>query len=238
MNATFKPVWFSDTYRFDVKNPSLLSNVSALISSLDKRTLANYIGWRVVASSAALLTDKWVSDILPTWEPLSGRIRVGSRWEACIRQVRNYFDLGVSALYAQITKREEKEEQTSLVLKIMNHIQESFVESLGTSLWMDDEAKLQAINKTRKMTAHVGYPIELLNDTILNDYYNIASVSRYWTYFFNILMLQKFETTAMYWNAVNRRIKEYVSQKRSKFLVIVFFVFLKQLEKIYKCHIC
>ena len=207
MNGVFEPNWFLDTYYFAVHNPALLSNVSALILSSDKRTLANYIGWRIVASSAALLTDKWVSDNLHTWEPLTGRIRVGSRWESCIRTVKKYFALGVSALYAQNTKREEKEQQTNLVLKVMNHIQESFVESLATSFWMDDEAKLQAINKTRKMAGHVGYPSELLNDTILNDYYDIAPVSRNWTYFINILILRKFQTTAMYWNTDEQRIK-------------------------------
>ena len=207
MNGIFEPNWFLDTYYFAVNNPALLSNISTLILSSDKRTLANYIGWRVVASSVALLTDKWVSDNFQTWEPLTGRRRVGSRWESCVRVVKKYFALGVSALYAQNTSREEKEQQTSLVFQIMNHIQKSFIESLETSFWMDDEAKLQAINKTQKMTAHVGYPFELLNDTVLNDYYDIAPVSRNWTYFINILILRKFQSTAMYFNTDKQRIK-------------------------------
>ena len=191
INGIFEPDRPKDNYHFRVVNAALLSNVSALILSSDKRTLANYIGWRVVVSSPDLGTD----------------VRVGSRWKSCIQEIRSYFDLGVSALYAQNTSREAKEQQTSLVLQIMNHIQESFVEKLTTSSWMDEETRLRAINKTRKITAHVGYPDELLNDTILNDYYNVASVSHNWTYFKNILNLRKFQTTAMYSNAYKRRIK-------------------------------
>ena len=193
MNSIFEPHCFTATDLFVVRNPALLSNVSALISSSDKRTLANYIGWKVIASSHNLLTY------------LSIRSR-SSRWEDCIPLVKYFFGLGVSALYVQNTKREEKEE-TSLVFQIMNRIQESFIETLTTSFWMDDEAKLQAINKTWKITGHVGYPNELLNDTILNDYYDIASVSRNRTYFANILSLRKFKTTTMYSNAYKRKIK-------------------------------
>ena len=191
MNAIFEPDWSTDIDDFRISNPVLLSNVSVLILSSDKRVLANYIGWRVVATSRNLLTD----------------IRVRSRWEYCIRVVKNYFGLGVSALYVQNTKREEKKQQISLVFQIMNHIQESFVESLKTSFWMDDETKLQAINKTRKMAGHVGYPSELLNDTVLNDYYDIATVSRKLPYLYNILILRKFHMTAMYSKAGERRIK-------------------------------
>ena len=191
INAIFEPDWSTDIDDFRVNNPVLLSNVSALILSSDKRTLANYIGWTVVATSKNLLTD----------------VRVRSRWEYCIAVVKNYFGLGVSALYVQNTTREEKKQQTSLVLQIMNYIQKSFIESLETSFWMDDEAKLQAINKTRKITAHVGYPSELLNDTVLNDYYDIASVFRKLPYLFNILILRQFYVTAMYSKAGERRIK-------------------------------
>ena len=198
INGIFDPGSSTDSSYLVIYNPALLSNVSALILSSDKRTLANYIGWKVVASSADLLTDKWVLDNLQTWEPLSGKRRARNRWESCIQEIRSYFDLGVSALYAQNTSREEKEQQTSLVLQIMTHIQESFIESLKINFWMDDEAKLQAINKTQKMTAYVAYPKELLNDTILNNHYNTASVSLNRTYFGNILALRKFRTTAMY----------------------------------------
>lgn len=194
LNGAFAPyIYIPDNAFMVVKNPVLLSNVSQLVSSLDKRTLANYIGWRVILESTSILSEKWAIMGRRVWKKLDDRPKMTDKWKYCVSVIKEYFDLGISSLYVQNLSGGE-DSQTRLVKKIVTYIKEAFLNTLETNTWMDDATKKEAINKTHKMTLHVGYPSELLNETAINDFYETVEISRNWTFFKNMLVLRRFDT--------------------------------------------
>ena len=198
LNGVFAPyIYIPDNAWIIVKNPPLLANVSDLVSSLDKRTLANYVGWRVILESTSILSQKWALMGRKVWKELDGRPKLRNKWKYCVSVVKKYFDLGVSALYVQNLPGGE-DQQSRLVKKIVNYIKDAFLDTLETNTWMDDDTKKEAINKTSKMRLHVGYPNELLNETAVNDIYEIVHLSRNYTFFTNMLITRRFHTDRKY----------------------------------------
>ena len=131
------------------------------------------------------------------WKQLDGRHKLRNRWTYCVSVVKKYFDLGTSALYVQNLGGDE-DDQSKLVREIVTAIKRSFVASLQSNTWMDGKTREEAINKTSKMKLHVGYPVELLNDTAINEFYSILVLSRNFSFFENSLLLRRFKLDKKY----------------------------------------
>ena len=174
-----------------VANPKLLSEISSLVSSVDNRVLANYIGWRVVYASSPYLSDKWVRMFRSVKKMFDGGPKPRNRWQFCTWFLRHEFTFAASSLYLQNLPGGE-DQQTRLVEEIIHYLKSSFVHSLESNTWMDDDARNIAITKTKMMKAHVGYPDELLNDTIVNEFYTALYVSPELSFLGNVLSLKRF----------------------------------------------
>ena len=55
---------------------------------------------------------------------------------------------------------------------MVNLIRDEFVEMLNQLDWMDDKTRENALRKAHAIYSVVGYPDELKNDTLIDDYYN------------------------------------------------------------------
>ena len=91
----------SDESFIVVANPNLLSEISSLVSSVDSRVLANYIGWRVVYTSSSYLSDKWARMDRSVNKMFDGRPKLKNTWQGCIFFLRYEFTFAVSSLYLQ-----------------------------------------------------------------------------------------------------------------------------------------
>ena len=198
LNGAFHPyIFIPENAYMIVKNPAFLSNISSLIESTDPRIVSNYVGWRVILDSTSILSDKWALMGRKVWKQLDGREKLRNRWMYCVSVVKKFFDLGTSALYVQNLNGEE-DSQSKLVREIVKSIKDAFVDSLKSNTWMDTKTREEAINKTSKIKLHVGYPVELLNDTAINEFYSILSVSRNYSFFENALTLRRFRMDKKY----------------------------------------
>lgn len=61
----------------------------------------------------------------------------------------------------------------------MKYIKDSFVEILKNLEWMDETTRQKALSKVSKMMDYVGYPNELLNDNLLEEYYKGVNNNSY-----------------------------------------------------------
>lgn len=70
--------------------------------------------------------------------------------------VRNYF----------------QEEARHSANEMVEDIRSVFIETIDEIKWMDNKTRKHAKEKVSSMTAHIGYPIELLDDKKLKDLYD------------------------------------------------------------------
>lgn len=202
MNGIFYPhIYIPDNAFIIVKNPSYLSNVSALIQATDVRTLANFIGWRVIMESTSLLGDKWARLGRKLWVNLDGRPSLRPRWAFCVSTVRKYFPVGVSSLYVRSlldADQDIKMHSVSLVDEIVAKIVSTFVSMIQTNHWMDSKTIEEAINKTKRMRVHAGFPSQLLNDTAIDEKYELVNIRGNWSFFTNILLMRRWKMDDKY----------------------------------------
>lgn len=97
----------------------------------------------------------------------------------------------VGALY--VRKYFNDNERRSHAVEIVEDIRSSFVEMLHGLDWMDEKTKNSAINKAKKLVAHIGYPKELTNNTILEEFYSSLEMKDD-EYLMNALRLSKFKS--------------------------------------------
>uniref|UniRef100_T1KPP5 Peptidase M13 C-terminal domain-containing protein n=2 Tax=Tetranychus urticae TaxID=32264 RepID=T1KPP5_TETUR len=187
-NGIFDPfsIVNNDSYII-VYVPNYIKAVSELIESTDKRVLANYLLWRVVLSSTVLLDERWALLGREFYQHIDGRKSLKPRHSFCMETVKKYFNIGSSGLYINAT---EDKSNLNLMSKMTEYIKESFVGMIKSSDWMDAQSMEAALNKTSLMTLHVGYPQELTDFDIINDYYQEVPTGRNTTWFEMILFLR------------------------------------------------
>lgn len=77
--------------------------------------------------------------------------------------------------------------------EIVENIRGSFIEILHNVTWMDEKTNSAAIEKAKAIVAHVAFPEELMNDTILESFYESLEIKDD-EYLMNELRLNKFMT--------------------------------------------
>lgn len=54
---------------------------------------------------------------------------------------------------------------------MVSDVRKEFLKIIEGLEWMDDETQKTAIDKALSMTIHIGYPVEFLDDKVLEEYY-------------------------------------------------------------------
>lgn len=156
----------------------------------DFRVIVNYIMWRT-ASSAAILLNKQIRDrSLEFSKVLSGKTSFEVRWRECVDMVLGNLPIATSALYV---KHFFKKESRDMALEMVNAIREEFQGILKSVSWMDDSTRDASLEKAKKMTAHIGYPDELMDDKKLIEYYDNLTIDEN-QYFESMLNINKFDS--------------------------------------------
>ncbi|KAJ8668212.1 hypothetical protein QAD02_009875 [Eretmocerus hayati] len=155
--------------------PSYMRELEELLKKTPKRTLANYALWRIVQSSISYLSNQIRERQLQYNSLLTGRTKRQPRWKECTKTVTDTLPISVGSLY--VRRHFDKKAKESAE-KMVQDIHREFVKVLNEVDWMDPKTREAAIFKAESITSHVAYPDELLNDTLINDYYADLDLTR------------------------------------------------------------
>ncbi|KRT83253.1 Peptidase, partial [Oryctes borbonicus] len=131
--------------------------------------LANYLLWRIINSSAKLVTEEVRERHFKFQSLMTGQITQIPRWKHCIDKVSERLDVAVGALYIRNYFPESaKKAVDDIVIKVQNQ----FKEILRKVTWMDNTTKHNALKKLASMRRIVAYPSELHDDEKINEFYD------------------------------------------------------------------
>ncbi|XP_042904449.1 neprilysin-2 isoform X1 [Parasteatoda tepidariorum] len=181
------PITETETVLVDV--PDFLKKFGELITTTDKRVVANYMMWRVVGESLGSLSKDWRALKHEYSSALSGESAEKPRWETCLRSVNGHLGIAVSSYYI---KHYFKGDSKQKALEMVGYLSKEFLNILNDIDWMDSETKKLAKEKVNSITPYIGYPQELLNDSIVSDYYKALTVANE-NYFSNVLNIKKWK---------------------------------------------
>ncbi|XP_060518791.1 neprilysin-2 isoform X1 [Cylas formicarius] len=151
-----------------VSVPKYISDFEALISRTPKRVQANYVMWRAAASSVSYLTEALRQRQLEYTTIVTGRTEREARWKECIDISAGSLSIASGALYVRKYFNEEARQNAK---EMVADIRAEFEEILRKVDWMDQETRMNAIDKAKSMSTHIAYPDELLDDKKLEEFY-------------------------------------------------------------------
>lgn len=144
-----------------VADVKFFDELEAVLKRTSKKTLANYVMWRVAADSTIFLTEQLKKRKLEYKSVLTGQKIEISRWRECFMHMIFYLQVATSSLYVRNYFDQDSKKS---VHDMVNVIKKEFEDTLKKVSWMDETTRAVALAKIKKMNAHLGYPDELLDD--------------------------------------------------------------------------
>lgn len=170
--------------------PEFVQRFEHLLDVTPARTLANYMVWRVVLQSYASLGKAWRERLQEFNGVLTGKTRETARWEQCMGSLTGSLGIALSSLYVRHFFQEDAK---GSALDMVQFIVREFLAILDGIDWMDEQTRQRARAKAQSIRPYIGYPDELLNDTLVEEHY-AKVVLQPDTYFENIMRLRKWST--------------------------------------------
>jgi putative endopeptidase len=135
-----------------------LGELDGIIRSTELDTWKTYLSWRVLGSSATLLTEQLDKENFEFFgKTLSGTEEQQEMWRRGTALVSGNLGEVVGKVYvARHFPPEAKERMETLVANLIN----AYEKSIKELDWMSDATKAEALRKLSKFTPKVGYPDE------------------------------------------------------------------------------
>lgn len=204
MNGLNFPQPIKDTEDIILIVPDYVQNVTKLLMTLNKKTVANYLMWRMVKSMMDLLDKRFQMLQHRFNSVLTGQVTEVLRPYLCTDVVFDQMDVAIGGIYIRTHFRtESKHVATELVKEVRN----AFSENLNKIAWLDAATLQKAKEKATAMVDEIAYPDELLDDENINNFYRGVKITDD-NYFGNILAMNIF-TTDFYLSRLNRPVSEF-----------------------------
>jgi predicted metalloendopeptidase len=140
----------------NVGNPEFFQKLSSLLASQTVEDWKIYLRWRVLKSSAPLLSKPFVDENFEfQGKYLSGQQELEARWKRCTALTDSSLGEALGPLYvAKAFPKQAKERMDFLVASI----ERSMGDDIQSLDWMSPETKKAADAKLKKVTNKIGYP--------------------------------------------------------------------------------
>ncbi|KAL4217627.1 Membrane metallo-endopeptidase-like 1 [Mactra antiquata] len=158
-------------------------NILDLLQQYPKRTIANYMIWRIMQNRARNLPRSFRERLGEYDKVLYGVNTRPANWKRCMGYTILQLGQAVGSLYVQEAFDETAKETA---LDMIHGIKEAFIDILQEEVWMDNATRVAAREKAEAMYEWIGYADDILNTSIINDLYSDVAVDRN-EYFQNVL---------------------------------------------------
>lgn len=166
--------------------PSYMENLLLLLHKTPKRTIANYLLWRVIQFSSSFLSNQLRNTVLGTQQEQENRTK------ECVDITVQRLYLVVSTLHFTNHIRDESRRD---VLVMANEIRKEFVDILSKIEWMDKSTRQTAMDRMNSTVFHLGYDDEPVNENKLVEYYEGLEFNPQASYLRTVLNIDKFTMT-------------------------------------------
>ncbi|KAF7992882.1 hypothetical protein HCN44_005226 [Aphidius gifuensis] len=183
-----------------INNPTFMIKFEQLINITSKKIQINYFAWRKIISSAKYLNFCFRNAHNNFNIAINNLFIEKEKSSICFDNTLNNFPILVGALYTRSNDhiKNAKENITLMVKNIKNQLK---IE-INKATWMTYESKKIADNKITATVEKILYPNELLNDTLLNDYYKYLQLFNDTTFIEAVLSTNLFNYKNL-WNTKN-----------------------------------
>ncbi|XP_046579706.1 neprilysin-like [Haliotis rubra] len=150
------------------RSPRYFEKLMELLETTSNRTLANYIVWRIMMNRAHNLNEKYRDFFQEYDEVIYGTSTSRARFRTCAAYVVNNVGRAVGRMFVDATFDEASKTNAD---EMITNLRASFKSLLDELDWMDGATKAVARDKADAINPKIGYPNDILNNTLLNMLY-------------------------------------------------------------------
>jgi neprilysin len=189
-----KNVQIDDDEVIIVKDKNFFKELAQILKDTPKRTMANYVMWRITEESSLYLTQDLQKRYLKYKMDVNGTKDILPRWKECVNVVSAKLPKSVDGLYVRQYFREDAKK---VAIEMVENLRMAFENILQTVGWMDAITRERALNKLKAMVLYIGYPDELLDDKKLEEYNEGLEINTD-SYLEFILQINKFKDDKLF----------------------------------------
>ncbi|WP_104191402.1 M13 family metallopeptidase [Cryobacterium sp. Y82] len=141
-----------------VREPSYISGLATALSDDRLESWQDWLRWQVIRSSAAYLSGEFVEANFDFYgRTLSGTPQLRDRWKRGVSLVEGALGEAVGRIYVE--RHFKPSAKKSMDVLVANLVQ-AYENSISTLDWMTEETRTRALEKLRKFTPKIGYPVK------------------------------------------------------------------------------
>ncbi|EGV98787.1 Metalloendopeptidase-like PEX [Cricetulus griseus] len=172
-----------------VRVPQYFKDLFRILGSERKKTIANYLVWRMVYSRIPNLSRRFQYRWLEFSRVIQGTTTLLPQWDKCVNFIESALPYVVGKMFVNVHFQEDKKE---MMEELIEGVRWAFIDMLEKENdWMDAGTKRKAQEKARAVLAKVGYPEFIMNDTHVNEDLKAIKFSES-DYFGNVLQTRKY----------------------------------------------
>uniref|UniRef100_A0A4W3ISP1 Phosphate regulating endopeptidase homolog, X-linked n=1 Tax=Callorhinchus milii TaxID=7868 RepID=A0A4W3ISP1_CALMI len=137
--------------------PQYLKDLVKLLQTVDNRTVANYVVWRIVYRRTNNLSKRFLNRRLEYLKVVRGMTSLAERWIMCVVYVDYIFSYAVGRMFVDAHFQEDKKKLTE---ELVEGVRWAFLDILDKENdWMDKDTK----NKAKEKVMHYNNNLYLYN---------------------------------------------------------------------------
>ena len=165
----------------NVGMPDFISAMDGIILNTDLSTIKDYLKWKIITSSANLLSDDLDQEDFNFYSNyLYGQEVQQPRWRRVLNATSGCLGEGIGQLYVEKHFPAESKEK---MVKLIGNLKVALGERIKALDWMSDETKAKALNKLDSVNVKVGYPdkwkdysnLDITKDSYFQNFHNTIS---------------------------------------------------------------
>ena len=125
---------------------------------------------------------------------VTGMSNLESRWRQCVIVVSNSLKIANGALHI---RKYFQQDSKATAIEMVDNIKKEFEINLKNVAWMDKTTKDAALDKLKSMSTHIGFPVELMDDKKLIEFYQDVDIDEN-KYLESILKINIFTTNRIF----------------------------------------
>jgi putative endopeptidase len=150
----FKGIGFPETREITVTAPHFLEGMNELMSAEKPAAWQNYLAWKVISSTSAMLPKAFVDESFAFESALTGQKEQRPRWKRCVSAT----DAALGDLVAQPwLKANFTPESKAATDRFVHEIATAMGQAIDKLDWMDAATKARAHEKLDGMAYLIGY---------------------------------------------------------------------------------
>ncbi|XP_046453383.1 neprilysin-like isoform X8 [Daphnia pulex] len=147
-----------------VIEPEYLQRLVQLLDQTPPRIIANFIHWRLILEKIYDVNSEMAILAIEFYDAIYGRYQIQPRENWCMKRVHKLMGFAIGAKYVESAfDPQAKIDMKEMIL----NLKMAFSSLVEESDWMDEETKINALEKAAAMKEYIGYPDWITNKTTL-----------------------------------------------------------------------